>query len=92
MSCIVLVDAAINGAVVMTYRCPDDGDVALNPCFVALAPECEGADTSGGDELDCKDGVHLANELVANIDCRFSYRASELFPILASRITSHPTT
>ena len=58
--------------------------MALNPVLVAAAEEGEGADTRGGKELDCEDGVDLADELVANVDGSFSYRAAKLRYVLVS--------
>ena len=62
-----------------TYRCPNDTRMALDPVLVASAEECEAAHSSGGKELNSENGVDLANELVADIDSSFSYRAAKLY-------------
>lgn len=63
----------------VTYRSPDDARVALNPCLVAFADEGECADEAGGDELNCKNGVDLADELVSDVDGGFCDSTSELW-------------
>jgi hypothetical protein len=63
---------------VRTYRSPNDTGVALDPVLVTSAEECEAAHSSSGEELDSKDGVDLANELVADINSSLSYRATKL--------------
>jgi hypothetical protein len=52
--------------------------VALDPVLVAGAEKGEAAHSSSGKELNSEDGVNLADELVANINCSLSYRAAEL--------------
>lgn len=52
--------------------------MGLDPCLVALAPEAEGGDDAGGDELDGEDRVDLADELVADVGCRFGHGAAKL--------------
>ncbi len=61
-----------------TYRNPYNSDMFLDPFLVALAEEGECADTRGGNQLDGENGVHLADELVTDIDGRFGDGASEL--------------
>lgn len=63
----------------VTYRCPDETRMALNPRLVSIAEEADGAQGCRGDELDGKDAVDLADELVANIDRGFGNRAAKLF-------------
>lgn len=52
--------------------------MALDPCLVSFAEEGEGAHACGGEELDGEDRVDLANELVSDIDGRFSDGAAKL--------------
>lgn len=61
-----------------TYRNPDNSLVGLDPFLVTLAEEGDGADAGGNDDLEGEDGVDLAHELVADVDGRLCYRASEL--------------
>ena len=65
--------------VVVTYRCPDEAGMALDPRLVRIAEEADGAQGGGGNELDGEDAVDLADELVADVDGGFSDRASKLF-------------
>ena len=52
--------------------------MALDPGFITLAEESEGADTCGSEKLDCEDRVDFADELIANIDRGFGNGTSEL--------------
>jgi len=61
-----------------THRNPNQGGVLLDPVFVADAHEAEGADAAGDEKLDSQNGVDLADELVANVDCCFGDAAAEL--------------
>lgn len=52
--------------------------MALDPVLVCIAEEADGTQGCGSDELDGENAVDLADELVADIDCGFSDRASKL--------------
>lgn len=52
--------------------------MTLDPVLVTSAEECEAANTSSGKELNSEDGVHLADELVTDIDSGLSYGAAKL--------------
>lgn len=69
-----------------TYRGPYDSRVALDPVLVASAEECEAAHSCGGKELNSKDGVDLADELVADIDSSLSHGAAKLHVMSATSI------
>lgn len=62
----------------ISYRSPDNGDMALNPGLVAFAEERDAAHNGSGQELDAEDGVDLADELVADIDGGLGDGASKL--------------
>lgn len=64
---------------VVTYRCPDEAGMALDPRLVRIAEEADGAQGGGCDELDGEDTVDLADELVADVDGGFGDGASKLF-------------
>lgn len=51
----------------------------LDPVLVAIAEEAEGRNGARGDELDCQDGVDLADELVTDFNCGFGYGTTKLF-------------
>lgn len=50
----------------------------LDPGLVARAPETYPAHGGGGEELGRQDRVDFADELVADLDCRFGDGAAEL--------------
>lgn len=52
--------------------------MTLDPVLVCIAEEADGAEGRGSDELNCENAVDLADELVADVDCGFSDRASKL--------------
>jgi len=52
--------------------------MTLDPVLVALVEKADGADAGRGQQLDCEDGVDLADELVADVDRRFRHRTAEL--------------
>ena len=55
--------------------------MSLDPVLVASAEEAERRNGARGDELDGKDGVDLADELVTNLDRGFGYGTTELFGV-----------
>lgn len=61
-----------------TYRSPDEAWVRLDPRLVVLVEEAERGDGAGDDELDGQNGVDFADELIPDIDGRFSDGATEL--------------
>lgn len=52
--------------------------MSLDPVLVSLAEESEGADSRGREKLNGENGVHLADELVADVDSSLSHRAAKL--------------
>jgi hypothetical protein len=58
----------------------------LDPCLITLTEESKSTDASGGSKLDREDSVDLADELVANVDGRLGYRASELWLDVSERL------
>lgn len=62
----------------MTYRNPNQARVALYPSLVSVAKEGDGTDASRDQELRCQDGVHLTDELVADVDRSLGHGAAEL--------------
>lgn len=50
----------------------------MDPVLVALIEKRDGADACGGEKLYGEDGINLADELVANVDCGFGDGASKL--------------
>lgn len=50
----------------------------LDPGLVVGAPKAEAAHDAGDNELGCENRVHLADKLVADIDCSLSNGATEL--------------
>lgn len=62
----------------ITYRGPYEARVALDPVTVSFAEEAQRADGRGGNELHRQDGVHFADELVADVDGGFRDGASKL--------------
>lgn len=58
--------------------------MALNPVSVRGAKEGERAHARGGEELDRKNRVDLADELVSNIDRGFSHGTSKLCNYIVS--------
>lgn len=52
--------------------------MGLDPRLVALAPEAEARDGGGGEQLGRQDRVHLADELVADVDGGLGHGPAEL--------------
>lgn len=62
----------------MTYRNPNQSRMRLDVRLVALAPKAQPRDDGGDDKLRRQDRVHLADELVADVDGGLGHGPAEL--------------
>lgn len=79
----------LRGTEEATYRNPNNSRVRLDPGLVPLAQEAQRADGARRDELHRQDGVHLADELVADLDGGLGDRAAKLNKTLSVSTTFH---